>query len=155
MEYFREMRKLVGHRPLHLIGSGVLLYRDGKILLQQRKDDHTYGKHGGIVNIEENTEDAVRREVLEEIGVTLGKIRLFGVYSGPQMTVTFANGDICNFVDVVYICDDFSGDGIPDGDEVEGLKWFDFREIPENLHPTDRQPILDFAAFMLEGQNLC
>ncbi|MGM9636575.1 MAG: NUDIX hydrolase [Eubacteriales bacterium] len=152
MEYFREMRELVGHRPLHLVGSGVLLYRDGKILLQKRSDDGSYGKHGGIVNIEENTEDAVRREVLEEIGVTLGNIRLFGVYSGPEMTVTYANGDICNFVDVVYISDDFSGEGIADGVEVDGLAWFDFDDVPDNLHPTDRQPILDFIAYMLKDR---
>lgn len=152
MEYFREMRRLIGHRSLQLVGAGVLLYRDGKILLQKRKDDHSYGKHGGIVNIEENTEDAVRREVREEIGLTIGKIRLFGVYSGPQMSITYDNGDVCNFVDVVYLCDDFEGEGIPDGDEVEGLEWFDFADIPENLHCTDRQPILDFAALALKGQ---
>lgn len=152
MEYYKEMRRFIGHRPLHLVGAGVLIYRDGRILLQKRKDDRTYGKHGGIVNIEENTEDAARREVREEIGLSLGKIRLFGVYSGPQMTVTFSNGDVCNFVDVVYVCDDFEGKPVPDGDEVEGLEWFGFADIPENLHITDRQPILDFAAGALKGQ---
>lgn len=152
MEYFKQMRALVGHRPLHLIGSGVILYRGNRILLQKRSDDQSYGKHGGIVDIGENTEDAVRREVFEETGITLGKIRLFGVYSGPQMTVRYANGDICNFVDVVYISDDFSEDGVPDGDEVSELEWFDAIDIPENLHPTDREPILDFIAYLLKDR---
>lgn len=151
MEYYKEMRTLIGHRPLMLVGSGVILYRGRKLLLQRRSDDGSYGKHGGIMDIEERAEDACRREVREEIGLTVGRLRLFGVYSGPEMTVTYPNGDIANYTDVVYVSDDFTGEPVLTDGEAAGLCWFDMDALPKNLHSTDRTPILDFVNFLKES----
>lgn len=150
MEYYQEMRKLVGHRPLMLVGSGVILYRGRKLLLQRRADDFTYGKHGGIMNIEERAADACRREVLEEIGLTVGKLTLFGVYTGPEMTVTYPNGDIANYTDIVYVSDDFDGEPHLSDGEASELCWFDCENLPSNLHSTDRAPIQAFAEYLKE-----
>lgn len=152
-EYYKEMRKLIGHAPLMLIGSGVILYRGTKLLLQKRSDDGTWGKHGGVMNYEEVAEDACRREVYEETGLRVGKLTLFGVYTGPQMTVTYPNGDIANYTDIVYVSDDFEGAFATDG-EVSELSWFDASDLPQNLHPTDRQPILDFAKHLMESTHV-
>lgn len=151
MEYYKEMRALIGHRPLMLVGSGVILYRGSKLLLQRRSDDGTYGKHGGIMDIEERAENACRREVLEEIGLTVGKLTLFGVYTGPEMTVTYPNGDIANYTDIVYASDDFSGVPVLTDGEAAELCWFDIDTLPENLHSTDRKPILDFVKYLKES----
>lgn len=153
-EYYKEMRKLVGHRPLMLVGSGVLLYSGTKLLLQKRTDDGTWGKHGGIMDYEENAEEACRREVCEETGLKIGKLTLFGVYTGKEMTVTYPNGDVANYTDIVYVSDDFEGKiALSDGEASE-LKWFDADALPENLHQTDRRPILDFAKFLLEKNHV-
>ena len=145
MEYYKQIRAIVGHRPLMLVGAGVILYRGRQILLQKRADDGTYGKHGGIMDYEEVAEDACRREVLEEIGLTVGKLSLFGVYTGPEMTVSYPNGDIANYTDIVYVSDDFTGEpNLADG-EADALAWFDIDELPEQLHSTDQRPILEFA----------
>lgn len=149
-EYYKEMRKLVGCRPLVLVGSGVLLYHGTKLLLQRRSDDGCWGKHGGIMDYEENAEDACRREVFEETGLRVGKLTLFGVYTGPQMTVTYPNGDVANYTDIVYISDDFDGKITLDPKEVGELCWFDADALPPNLHSTDRAPITDFAARLME-----
>ena len=151
MEYYKEIRKLIGHRPLMLVGSGVILYQGRKVLLQRRSDDRTFGKHGGIMDIEERAEDACRREVFEEIGLNVGKLQLFGVYTGPEMTVHYPNGDIANYTDIVYVSDDFDGTPVlADGEACE-LHWFDIDALPENLHSTDRKPILDFANYLKES----
>ena len=151
MEFYKEMRSIIGHRPLMLVGSGVILYRGRQVLLQRRADDNTYGKHGGIMDIEERAEDACRREVLEEIGLTVGKLTLFGVYTGPDMTVTYPNGDIANYTDIVYVSDDFEGvPSLSDG-EAADLRWFDIDALPENLHSTDRKPILDFVKYLKDS----
>ncbi|MGM9646531.1 MAG: NUDIX hydrolase [Eubacteriales bacterium] len=145
MEYYKQIRRLIGHRPLMLVGSGVILYRGRKLLLQKRADDGSFGKHGGIMDYEEVAEDACRREVLEEIGLRVGKLTLFGVYTGPEMTVTYESGDIANYTDIVYVSDDFAGEpAFADGEAAE-LCWFDIDALPENLHSTDRRPILEFA----------
>lgn len=139
------MRQFIGHQPLMLVGSGVILYQGRKILLQRRADDNTFGKHGGIMDIEEHAEEACRREVLEEIGLKVGKLTLFGVYTGPEMTVQYPNGDIANYTDIVYVSDDFDGTPVLADGEAAELCWFDIDALPENLHPTDRKPILDFV----------
>lgn len=151
MEYYKEMRGIIGHRPLMLVGSGVILFRGRQILLQRRADDRSYGKHGGIMDIEERAEDACRREVLEEIGLSIGKLTLFGVYTGPEMTVTYPNGDVVNYTDIVYVSDDFEGTpALADGEAID-LCWFDIDALPEKLHSTDRRPILDFVNYLKDS----
>lgn len=153
-EYYKEMRKLIGHRPLMLVGSGVILYRGSKLLLQKRADDGTWGKHGGIMDYEEVAEDACRREVYEETGLKVGKLTLFGVYTGSEMTVTYPNGDIANYTDIAYVSDDFSGEAMLTDGEASELKWFDADKLPDNLHSTDRRPIIDFAKSLLEKSHV-
>ena len=150
MEYYKQIRALIGHRPLMLVGAGVILYRGRQLLLQKRADDQTWGKHGGIMDYEEVAEDACRREVLEEIGLQVGKLTLFGVYTGPEMTVTYPNGDVTNYTDIVFVSDDFEGvPNLADG-EAADLCWFDIDILPENLHSTDKRPILEFATRLKE-----
>lgn len=150
MEYYKQIRELIGHRPLMLVGAGVILYRGRQLLLQKRADDQTWGKHGGIIDYEEVAEDACRREVMEEIGLCVGKLTLFGVYTGPDMTVIYPNKDVTNYTDIVFVSNDFEGTpNLADG-EAADLCWFDIDNLPENLHSTDKRPILEFAKRLKE-----
>lgn len=150
MEYYKQIRAIIGHRPLMLVGAGVILYRGRQLLLQKRADDLTWGKHGGIMDYEERAEEACRREVLEEIGIRVGKLTLLGVYTGPEMTVSYPNGDVANYTDIVYVSDDFEGEpNLGDGEAAE-LCWFDVENLPPDLHSTDQRPILEFATQLKE-----
>jgi 8-oxo-dGTP diphosphatase len=58
----------------------------GRVLLIRRKNEPFKGAHalpGGFVDIGETVEAACRREVLEESGLTVGPLRLLGIYSDP------------------------------------------------------------------------
>lgn len=58
----------------------------GRVLLIRRKNEPFKGGHalpGGFVDIGETVEAACRREVLEESGLTVGPLRLLGIYSDP------------------------------------------------------------------------
>lgn len=58
---------------------------DGRIVLIRRRDNGQWGLPGGIVDWGENIPTAVRRELAEETGLELVKIRrLVGVYSAPD-----------------------------------------------------------------------
>lgn len=58
---------------------------DGQIVLIRRRDTGEWGLPGGIVNWGEDIPTAARRELAEETGLDLVKIRrLVGVYSSPD-----------------------------------------------------------------------
>ena len=153
MEYYKFLRQYVGHQPIQLVGAGVLIYKNNKILLQRRTDNRTYGKHGGVVDLYESTEECARRELTEEIGVKVGKLTLLGVYSGREMTVEYMNGDIANYVDIVYITDELLNEPSPDNYETDGVEWFDIDALPDNINKNDREPINDLVKYLKERQS--
>lgn len=84
-DYILELRKIVGHRPLLQVGASVIIEnKEGKILLQKRKDNHCWGYAGGSVELNENVEDAAKRELFEETGLTANSLELFGVFSEKE-----------------------------------------------------------------------
>ena len=131
MGYISDIRKKIGHDPLMIVGASVIVTdARGRVLLQHRADNGLWGYHGGCVELGENTEAAARREMLEETGLTAGKMTLLGVFSGPEMRYTYPNGDQASVVDIVYLCDDYSGEMRPQPEEVTELRWFAPADIP-------------------------
>ena len=64
----------------------VILDSNWRLLLIRRGHAPFEGKlalPGGFVDLDETVDDACRREVLEETGIKLGRLRLIGVYSRP------------------------------------------------------------------------
>lgn len=131
MGYISDIRKKIGHDPLMIVGASVIVTDEkGRVLLQHRADNGLWGYHGGCVELGENTEAAARREMLEETGLTAGKMTLLGVFSGPEMRYTYPNGDQASVVDIVYLCNDYSGEIRPQPEEVTELRWFAPADIP-------------------------
>ncbi len=131
MGYISDIRKKIGHDPLMIVGASVIVTdAQGRVLLQHRADNGLWGYHGGCVELGENTEAAARREMLEETGLTAGKMTLLGVFSGPEMRYTYPNGDQASVVDIVYLCDDYSCEMRPQPEEVTELRWFAPADIP-------------------------
>jgi 8-oxo-dGTP pyrophosphatase MutT (NUDIX family) len=133
-DYIKTIRKKVGHDRIIIVGAGVLIYKDNMVLLQKRKDDLSWSTHGGSVDLGESVEDAARRELKEETGLVAGKLDLLGVFSGEHLMHTYPNGDKVYIIEVNYACNDFSGELLPDSNEVMELKWFDFNNLPKVKH---------------------
>jgi 8-oxo-dGTP diphosphatase len=65
--------------------SIVPILPDGRIVLIRRRDDGRWSLPGGIVDWGQDIPDTVKRELKEETGLDLVKIRrLVGVYSAPD-----------------------------------------------------------------------
>ena len=149
-DYIQHMRSKVGQDMIILVGSGVFVYKDGQLLLQRRRDNGCWGIHGGGMNIGETTEGTAARELLEETGLVAEKLELLGVFSGMDMLYTYPNGDqVCN-VAISYVCQEFSGQLLPQTDETLELKWFAVDDIPDNISPPDKPAMAAFVAWVKE-----
>jgi len=152
-EYIHNLRKQIGHDTILTAGAGVCIHKDGKILLQKRKDDGTWSNHGGAVELGEKVEDAAKRELFEETGLIANKLELLGVFSGKEMFHTYPNGDKVYIVAVMFLCEDYGGEIKMQKDEVTELKWFDINHLPGNIVPST-QIRLDSCVDFLRKRNM-
>jgi 8-oxo-dGTP pyrophosphatase MutT (NUDIX family) len=142
MGYIEDLRKIIGTRPLILVGAVVgVIDEQGRILLQQRPNG-VWGLPGGLLELEESAEEAGRREVFEETGIEVGELELVGVFSGKQYFVKLPNGDEFYPVTIAYISKDLKNSKIQiDGVESIDARFFDLQELPEKASPLVRSLI--------------
>lgn len=149
MGYIEELRTIIGHKRIILNGCIAFVENSqGQILMQQRK--YPYGKWGlpgGLMELGESTEETVRREVLEETGLKLGSLSLFGVYSGEKYLCIAQNGDEFYVVTTVYRTSEYSGDLSVNDDESLKFEWCDKHDLPENIAGTHKDIIGDYIQF--------
>ena len=146
MGYVEDLRAVIGHRPIIFPGCIAFIENArGQILMQQRKYPlGKWGLPGGIMELGESTEETVRREVLEETGLTLGKLTLFGVYSGKNYFCVAQNGDEFYVVTTVYTTSDYHGEvSVNDGESLT-FEWVDIGNLPENIAGTHAEIISDY-----------
>ena len=121
-------------RPV-TFGVRVLLVQEGRVLLVR----HTYrgGWHlpGGGIKRGETVETAARREVREEAGAEMGKVKLLGIFSNLENRSSGHN--------ILFACEDFNITGKPDH-EIAEARWYALEELPENVFRGHRQKIEEF-----------
>ncbi|GGA34552.1 NUDIX hydrolase [Psychrobacillus lasiicapitis] len=133
MEYYKELRKFVGHRPLILPGSVVLILNSNEEVLLQEREPGVYGLPGGLMELGESLEDTARREVFEETGLHIGELSLCHVYSGPDYYIENPNGDTFYAVTTVYKTKEYKGELSPDGTESLSLQFFEANNLPDGI----------------------
>lgn len=141
-DYIMDLRKIVGHRPLLQVGASVIVEdEDNRILLQLRSDNHCWGYPGGSVELDEEVENAAKRELFEETGLIAHDLELFGVFSGKDLHYIYPNGDEVSNIDIVFLCKHYSGTLTPQKDEVDDLQFFSIETIPDNISPPVKKQI--------------
>ena len=142
MNYVRELRLLVGHRPLIIPGAAVLIFNNkNQLLLHHRQDNRHWGLIGGSMEIGESIEETAKREALEESGLTLKELEWFGLFSGEELIYELPHGDVVVNVTAVYTCSKYQGQLIPDDTEGYELRFFNLNRLPANISPPDK-PII-------------
>jgi 8-oxo-dGTP diphosphatase len=120
-----------------LVGTSIIpVLPDGRIVLIQRRDNGKWSLPGGMVDWGEDLPTCIRRELLEETGLTLTTItRLVGIYSEPDRDPRFHC--LC-VVAAAEVTGEFA---IQDELEVMDVKAFAIAEIPygQLSHDNDRQ----------------
>jgi len=106
----------------------------------ESNDGGLYGNRRG-----ETFEETVRRETMEESGLTLGKLEVFKLISGRDRIIEYPNGDVCFGPGIVFITREYEGSIVNDPEEVMEHRFFKRSELPENLNRFDKDIILDWA----------
>ncbi len=139
-EFITELRAMVGHHPLWLSGvSAVVVHDDGRVLLGRRSDTGAWAVPSGILEPGEQPAEAVVREVAEETGVTARVERLVAVRSETE-PVRYPNGDVCQYLDLAFLCRWVAGEPRVGDDESTEVAWFSPDALPP-LPPTQLERV--------------
>ena len=109
MDYIKDLRNVVGHMPIMYPVVSLVIYNNGKILLQRRSDNGRWSLHGGGINLGEKYVDALRREIMEELNIEPVNPKLLGIYSGKELFNIYPSGDQVYILNHAFICEEFAG----------------------------------------------
>ncbi len=151
MDYINRLRKLVGHMPLVLAGTTILVLNEcSELLMIRRSDCGDWGVPGGLMEPGETTEQTARRELFEETGLKADDLEFFGVFSGPEHYFRYPNGDEVYHVSVVYVTRQAHGQvRLLDGEHTD-FGYFALPALPTETNSTIR-PILKKLTETIKG----
>ncbi len=127
-----EEKKRVG------AGFGIILERDGKILLGMRHPDPDkadsafrsageWSLPGGKLEWGESFEEGAIREVLEETGISITNPRVISVHN--------CKNEHAHFMTVGLAADELLGDAaVMEPDEIIQWEWFSIDNLPQPLY---------------------
>lgn len=141
MEYYKYLRQYVGHQPIILPGSVVIMINEKKEVLLQKRRDGYWGLPGGLMDLGESFEEVAKREVFEETGLVVGNLKLLSVNSGADCYLKVANGDELYSATAVFYTEDIRGDLVINYEESEGMEYFPLNQLPEQLIDNDKRSI--------------
>jgi ADP-ribose pyrophosphatase YjhB (NUDIX family) len=118
--------------PAHpVVGVGAVVVRDGKALINKRAHEPRKGEWslpGGLLELGESLQDAVRREIKEEtsLEIEVGPvIETFDrVHRDDQGKIRY------HFVIVDFVCAWSDGEAVP-GSDADGVAWVRAEEIDD------------------------
>jgi ADP-ribose pyrophosphatase YjhB (NUDIX family) len=125
--YIRRLREVIGTELIFVpCVTTIVSDADDRVLLVYETDADGWSTPGGSVEVDERPEDAARREVFEETGLTVRIDGIVTVLGGPEFHAHYKNGDEVAYVATIYrgTVEHESGESRPDGVEVTAAEWF-------------------------------
>ena len=114
-------------RPI--VGARALILRDGKLLLVKRGAHPGFGKWsvpGGLVELGENVQDAMMREVREEVGFDVEAVKLMDVFD--SITLDRNKRVQYHFVVVNFLVR-VTGGSLDTASDILEAKWVPFEDV--------------------------
>ncbi len=113
------------------VGVGVIVIKDGKVLLGKRKN--AFGKDvwsfpGGHLELNESWEDCASRETMEETGVVIKNIRFVSA------TNDIFQAENKHYITIFMLSDYESGEvKAMEPEKCEKWEWFQWNQLPQPL----------------------
>lgn len=103
VDYLPYLRGMIGHAECLSVGLSALIEDEkGRVLLEKRTDNGLYCLPGGSIDIGESVKEGVARELYEETGLEVTDFSLILIRSGPKTQIHYPNGDVTDYVDLVF-----------------------------------------------------
>ena len=121
------MGRLYPDRPI--VGIGAIIIRDGKVLLEKRKNDPGRGRWsvpGGVVELGENVTQTVIREVKEETGLDVAEPEHIDVVD--QITRDENGRTKYHFIIIDYIVN-LKGGTLKAASDADELVWVSLDDV--------------------------
>lgn len=152
--YLGKLRAVIGSRPVLMPGARVVIHdRQGRVLLELRKDFRKWGVIGGSGELGDAIATTARREIYEETGLRIARLEPFGIASDPKHeTITFPNGDVIQNVAVLFHASKPKGAIRPDADEALDLAWFAPKALPREILPNTLRTLKAYWRFKETGK---
>jgi len=123
----------MSNTPQHSVSvAGIVVREDGRVLVVQRRDNARWEPPGGVLELSETFEQGVRREIVEETGVTVRVDRLTGAYKNLTRGV----------VALVFRCTPVAGEATTTA-ESRSVRWLTPEEVREHMSPAYAVRVLD------------
>lgn len=135
-------------KPRPGVGFGVMLLKEGKVLLGKRHDDPvkassllhgegTWTMPGGKLHFQEGLKEAAVREVFEETGIKIKNLEIISI-----------SNDIVpdnHFVTIGFLGKEFEGEPeTMEPDEITKWEWFALNNLPSPLFPPSEKIIKNY-----------
>jgi NAD+ diphosphatase len=129
--------------------GGLLVRPDERLLFVRRAKDPSKGRlalPGGFVDMGETAEESLRREILEEVGLEVGKL----VYLCSRVNGYFYGGITYPVLDFFFVSHVGSNVEPAALEDVASLHWIDPREmdLEEIAFPSVRSAVLEYRALL-------
>lgn len=152
--YLGKLRQVVGARPILIPGARIVLHdRQGRVLLELRKDFRRWGLPGGNGELGEDMTTTMIREVFEETGLRIKRPVPFGLATDPKHeTITFPNGDVTQNFSLLFHAPKPRGRLKFDPNEALELGWFAPDALPKGIMPNCLRTLRAYWRFKKSGK---
>jgi mutator protein MutT len=129
------------HTRFTVTAGAIVLDRNGQVLLLKHRfrGGSGWGIPGGFIEAHEQPEEAVKRELREEVGLEIDDAKVVATRAFSHVKQ----------IEILFVCR-AKGDAEPQSVEIQKASWFHPEDLPEGL-PRDQKLLL--KRILVDGAN--
>lgn len=128
--------------------SAVIVNNNNQLLLLQRRDNQKWAIPGGTLEYTESIEQCLLREVKEETGLNVEILKVFKIYSDPEVIIEYLDGEVRREFNIVFLVKPMLNEIVIDDESIQ-YAWIDINKIHlMPLSSSQKRRILDIQKLL-------